>query len=221
MLGLNLPYQFGRKYRITPNLVARTRTIFSKRMQGINQQILLEALKLAQDSLIYTIGKIEFKPLISGTSNPPQYDGIESFTNAFITVFNIDVQTVSDYNTLLFTFQITCNRILHGLLLPLQLIDVRISIQDSNKVGYVSTYRTPTYHLHGLIHINFGVIQPNNKWRLAELLVHEASHKFADTLDYAYLHNVNRISQLGHDLLLHNADSIARMVIRTYRARLQ
>lgn len=222
MPNLKLPYQLGKLYPITPNVVARTRTIFSRRMEEMSQRILADALQIAQDSLVYTIQQIALNTLGVSAENPPQFDEDtedENFTNAFISVFNVEAQTVRHYNASLLTFNTTCKRIFHGLSLPLQLIDIPISNQGSLVEGYVRNFNSPPFR--GNIHIDFGIIHPGSEWRLAHLLVHEASHKFADTFDYANFDDLERYLPLEHELLLHNADSIARMVIGTYQARLQ
>ncbi|MBV9877266.1 MAG: hypothetical protein JO025_21235 [Verrucomicrobia bacterium] len=71
----------------------------------------------------------------------------------------------------------------------------------------------------GNIHIDFGVFATETNWTdlaQAGLIIHEASHKFLNTDDYAYCDEGEKYINLSKNLKLKNADSYAYAAISLY-----
>jgi hypothetical protein len=71
----------------------------------------------------------------------------------------------------------------------------------------------------GSIHLNFRLMKKINfgPLRIARTIIHEASHKFANTMDHAYADETNYKS-LSRNQMLINADSYAYIAICLARA---
>jgi len=63
------------------------------------------------------------------------------------------------------------------------------------------------------IYLNFGLMKFNNLAELARIIVHEATHKYAYTGDYAYYSNGHQFSQMLGTEAIKNADSYAYAAI--------
>jgi len=70
-------------------------------------------------------------------------------------------------------------------------------------VGYYSNNTT------GRIHLNSSSLRNEPAGKVARIIVHEATHKFADTDDVAYKWDRLRYNRGGHAGLINNADSYA------------
>lgn len=223
-----LPYQFGKSYQITPNVVARTRTVFSRRMQGERQRFLADIIKTARDSLVYTIARIEANVPGINERNPPEFTDGHCFNDVFLQIFSVDIQTAEEYKLLLLIFKMTCVRMLHGLFHPLQVVDISIEYQYRNNHtpsylgGFVRTSCNPFPSRKGPIHFNFGILHEPYRDFSLWVFLHEASHKFADTKDFVYIDpNCPWQPNLKQDPLLYNADSVSLMILRAYQLRLR
>jgi hypothetical protein len=86
--------------------------------------------------------------------------------------------------------------------------------QGGALAGYVRRYPN---HQRGRIHLDFARLRAGQEWNAAITLVHEASHKFALTVDHAYADERALIAALTMNQLLENADSIAVMVVRSFQ----
>ena len=219
MLMPSFPSQLGCSYSITSGIRARTRTIFSLRMLPGRQRRLAQAMRLARDSLVYTLGRIEVSFHRWGGQRRPEFSSEMSFDIEFKEVFNIRVHSGEQYRGFLMIFNSTCHRILHGLVQPQEIVDVNIMNQGKQLGGYVTNYLER--NKKGRIHLDFDELKPGAEWFVASLLIHEASHKFADTKDYAYRTQVQLFSSMPSSVLLRNADSIAVMVSNTYQKHLR
>jgi hypothetical protein len=74
----------------------------------------------------------------------------------------------------------------------------------------------------GAIHINFEVFLKDPQQRnlhVARTLIHEASHKFLDTYDFAYTHDP-AYATINKAQAMRNADSYAFAAVSCYKARL-
>jgi len=74
----------------------------------------------------------------------------------------------------------------------------------------------------GAIHLNFKVFladSQQHKLHVARTLIHEASHKFVDTYDFAYTHDPAYLT-LSKPQAMRNADSYAFAAASCYKGRL-
>lgn len=63
------------------------------------------------------------------------------------------------------------------------------------------------------IYLDFSLMKRINKFQMARIIVHEATHKFAFTGDYAYMHDTAKFGTLSKGEALKNADSYAYAAI--------
>jgi hypothetical protein len=63
------------------------------------------------------------------------------------------------------------------------------------------------------IYIDFSLLKSCNKYQIARIIVHEATHKFAYTGDYAYMSNSGKFNLMTAKDALKNADSYAYAAI--------
>ena len=64
----------------------------------------------------------------------------------------------------------------------------------------------------GDIHLKFSMLKTEPSEEVATVLVHEASHKYAGTVDIAYKHQKDKWKGMSHEQALQNADSYAKYV---------
>jgi hypothetical protein len=74
---------------------------------------------------------------------------------------------------------------------------------------------------YGSIHINFmTLLDRTDNMKAAVTLIHEASHKFIDTLDFAYVYEEEKYRHMSTDQALRNADSYAFAAASLARGKL-
>jgi hypothetical protein len=84
------------------------------------------------------------------------------------------------------------------------------------KYGYVKGDPTA----QGSIHLAFDLTSTYSETAIARIIVHEATHKFADTEDHAYSHETAKWSAMTMAQACDNADSYAYAAISLLRGRL-
>lgn len=216
----NLPSQLGLTYAVMPGVSAHTRTIFSNRMGTTQREALALVVRRSRNALTYTINEID--RILAGIAAQPdaapaRHSALDprSFIDHFKTYFNVEVQTNRELTTLLRQFRATCVLIQDGLNEHLDIVDLPIMMQGGGTAGYVARYAGPPVR-RGRIHLDFGRLVRGREWVAAETLVHEASHKFANTRDHGYVMTPMAMLALDTNQAMTNADSVARVIVLPY-----
>ena len=93
-----------------------------------------------------------------------------------------------------------------------------------HKANEMKGYRKPMISSSKSIALHFGRFEKlvgygdKGLWSAVKTLIHEASHKFAGTLDYAYIHQAN-YKTLTMPQAVNNADSFAFAAISNYQQK--
>jgi hypothetical protein len=224
----NLPYQLGKTFKVG-NKQVHTRTIFSQRLSSWGQVVLQQCLNMADAALGHSVTQATVRApgVRNGTYALGPFDGfgkptIANFANHFVEYFRVDFTTPTVVANKMDTFRHACTSIQRGLRGPLDIVDIPIKKQHSTLCGYVVSYRKgTTVERRGAIHLDFERVSAAKIDVAADILIHEAAHKFIAAEDTAYEHDDSKWQLLTSETAIKNADSISKFVMSAFTSDLQ
>jgi Domain of unknown function (DUF4157)/Lysine-specific metallo-endopeptidase len=83
---------------------------------------------------------------------------------------------------------------------------------DPDEKGYVHPRSRGWFNRPGDIHLRFSMLATETAEKVGTIFVHEATHKYANTDDNAYKHEVGKWGKMTHAQALKNADSYSEYV---------
>jgi hypothetical protein len=224
----NLPYQLGKTFKVG-NKRVHTRTIFSQRISSWGQVVLQQCLNMADAALSHSVTQATVRApgVRNGSYALGPFDGygettVANFANQFVSYFRVDAAKPTVVADKMDTFRHACTSIQRGLRGPLDIVDIPITRQHSTLCGYVASYRKGTkVERRGAIHLDFERVSAAKIGVAADILIHEAAHKFIAAEDKAYEHDDAKWQVLTSETALKNADSISKFVMSAFTSDLQ
>lgn len=107
-----------------------------------------------------------------------------------------------------------------GISSDLNVSDIAGRDNSEGSVNFKAGYVKGAPRAQGSIHLAFDLTSTYSETALARIIAHEATHKFADTEDHAYMHEFTKFAAMTQAQACDNADSYAYAAISILRNRL-